>query len=274
MKKTTQATFGIIGAALLGGATTASAEVEAMIGDSITGEISTGWDSQYFFRGLWFGDETAWTNVEFSKELATNLTGSVNLFYTEVLDNGAGAFAYSEANVGAALSYDAGFGTFDLGLLHYRFFDGFGGSTAGVKGALANANEDATELSLTYSQDIAWGVSASLMYAYDFRIDGQYAEFGLSKSWQLNDCVGLDLSVSTGYSLDDYYAANLGAGAEDDDFTHVLVSLALPVALTETSTLTPHVTANFSQDAREATNNANGQDDTEVYFGASFAVSF
>jgi hypothetical protein len=277
MRKTIQATFGIMGMALFAGTNTASAEVEALISSDIGGEISAGWDSRYFFRGLWFGDETAWTNVEFSTELTSNLTGSMNLFYTEVLDAtvGGAGFAYSEANVGAALSYDAGFGTFDLGFLYYRFFDGFGGSVNGQRFPGVAGNGDATELNLTYSQDIIWGIGMYLTYAYDFRIDGQYAEFGLSKQWELSECVGLVLSYATGYSIEDYYASSLGA-EEGEDFTHTVFQLALPIKVTETATLTPHVTANISHDARDAINDgaSDGRGDTEVFYGAAFSVTF
>ncbi|MGC6457513.1 MAG: hypothetical protein ACON4R_04010 [Akkermansiaceae bacterium] len=276
MKKTTQATFGIIGMALFAGVNTASAEVEAMIGSDISGEISAGWDSQYFFRGLWFGDDTAWTNIAFSKEISSNLTASANVFYTEVLDDsiGGAGFAYSEANVGAALSYDAGYGTWDLAFLNYRFYDGFGGAFDGVQSAGVGGNGDATELSLTYSQDIVGGIALSLTYAYDFRIDGQYGEIGLSKGWSLSDCADLEFSVNVGYSIDDYYSASLGA--EDKDFTHALLTLAMPIKVTETATLTPHVSANISGDARDAINAGagDGRGDTEVYYGASFSVSF
>lgn len=271
MKKHTHATFGILGLALCAGASNASADVESLIGDcGISGEISAGWDSRYFYRGLWFGDETTWSNVEFSKEIAANLTGSVNLFYTDVMDND---LAYSEGNIGAALSYDAGFGTFDLGFVHFRFYDGFagdnGGPAAGVSG-----NTEANEINLTYSQDLAFGFSGHVTVARDFTIDGTYGEFGISKSFELSDSVGLDFSATAGYSLDDYYAANLGTGDEAEDWTHVLINLSLPIALTDSATLTPHVTANISKAARDTTNSGAGRGDTEVFYGASIAVGF
>lgn len=284
MKKTTQSIFGIMGLALFSGASTASADVEALLGSDISGEISAGWDGRYFFRGLWFGDETAWTNIEISKEVCETITASMNVFYTEVTDEtfGGAGFSYSEANVGLTLSYDAGFGTFDLGFLHYRFFDGFAGSAGGLRApAAAGAanNGDATEISLTYSQDIAYGIGFHATVAHDFRIDGTYAEIGFAKSFALSDDVGLDFSVSTGYSIDNYYTvgsfnAPTGPNASNYDFTHTLISLALPIQLTETASLTPHVTANLSHDARDAINSGVNRGDSEVYFGASFAVSF
>jgi hypothetical protein len=42
MKKHTQATFGILGLALVAGASQASADVESLIGSEVSGEISAG----------------------------------------------------------------------------------------------------------------------------------------------------------------------------------------------------------------------------------------
>ena len=269
MKKHTRTTFGILGLALFAGASQASADVETLIGGSVTGEISAGWDSRNFYRGLWFGDETTSANVELSTEIAPNLTGSVNLFYTDVMDNG---LSYSEGNIGGALSYDAGFGTFDLGFIHYRFYDGFAGTPlGGARSPGIGGNLEANEFYLTYSQDLYWGISGHMTIARDLTIDGTYGEFGLSKSFKLSEWVGLDFSATAGYSLDSYYTF---AGDDTVGWTHTLITLALPVTLTETATLTPHVSANISSSARNATNSGADRGDTEVFYGASFAVSF
>ena len=274
MKKHTHATFGILGLALFAGASQASADVESLIGSDVTGEISAGWDSRYFYRGLWFGDETAWTNIEFSKEIASNLTGSVNVFYTDVMDD---ALSYSEGNIGAALSYDAGFGTFDFGFVHFRFYDGFAGTTTNqMRAAGVAGNGEANEFNLTYSQDLPWGFSGYLMVARDLTIDGTYGEFGISKSWSLCSSIGLDFSAAAGYSFDDYYAGSLGA-EDAEGWTHTVISLALPIQLTDTATFTPHVTANISHEARDDIQDdasGVGRGGTEVFYGASMSVSF
>jgi hypothetical protein len=276
MKKTTRATFGVIGFALFSGALTAKAEVESLLGGEIEGEISTGYDSRYFFRGLWFGDETAWTNLEYSKKISSNLTAKMNLFYTEVIDDQTfgGQFSYSEGNVGVGLSYDAGYGTFDLGFLHYRFYDGFGGTNDKGRFPGAAGNGDANELNLAFSKEIWGGIDFHALVAYDFRIDGSYAEVGFAKGWQLCDVAGLEFSVTTGYSINDYYSTSLSPGDGETDFTHTLLSLAMPIQFTDNSTLTPHVSANITHGAHDDTNNAARRGDTEVFFGASFAVSF
>ena len=85
------------------------------------------------------------------------MTGSVNLFYTDVMDD---ALSYSEGNIGAALSYDLGCGTLDLGFVHFRFYDGFAGTArGGVRGTGIAGLDEANELNLTYSQDILGGFS-------------------------------------------------------------------------------------------------------------------
>ena len=262
------ATLGLVGLALVAGAAPASAGA-LFDGGELTGEISAGFDSRYYFRGLWFGDETAWTNISLSKQLSEKLTGSVNIFYTDVIDN---TLSYSEANFGATLSYDAGYGTFDFGLLHYQFYDGFAGDSLPSSAGVA-ANRDASEANITYSQDFCSGWSGHATIAYDFRIDAGYAELGLAKSWALTDAIGMDFSVATGLSIDDYYSDDL-AGDAANGFTHTLVSLAFPIQLTEASVFTPYVAANFSHEARDSVNAAADPGGDEVYFGASFAVRF
>lgn len=254
----------------------ARAEVETLIGPETTGAVTAGWDSRYFYRGRWFGDEAAWANLEMATELSSKLTGSVNLFFTDVTDNRAGGaqYAFSEANVGATLSYDAGYGFFDLAFVHNRFFDGFGGSFDGNSLPGVAGNGDASEVSLSFSRTFGEDLRFYVQVAHDFRIDGSYAELGLSKSWKLREGVSLGFGVSTGYSLDDYYSESLGNGDDDSGFTHTRLSLALPLELTETATFTPYLSANFSHGAREESNALFDRDGTELFYGASLSVSF
>jgi len=276
IKDMTRATLALAGASCLAMTSRAGAEVETLIGPQTSGSIAAGWDSRYFFRGRWFGDEAAWANVELSHELSPKLTGSLNLFFTEVTDDRArGAqYSFSEANIGATLSYDAGYGFFDLTFLHNRFFDGFAGSFDGQRLAGVAGNGDASEVSLGFSKTFSGDVRFYAQLAHDFRIDGSYAELGLSKEWKLRDGISLGFGVSSGYSIDDYYSESLGNGDDDRGFTHTRVSLALPMALTETATFTPYLAANFSHGAREESNALVDRDDTELFYGASLSVSF
>ncbi len=241
---------------------------KAIIDDSVdfSGEIAVGYDSRYMYRGLWFGDDTVWADVSISKEIAPNLTWSANAFYTDVMSN---ALSYSEANLGTGLAYDSSVGTFSVGFLFYKFYDGFAGNSPAVG---PGAQQDASEINIGYERELFMGITGSLLAAHDLRIDAQYFEAGLSKSWALTDNVGLDLSGALGYGLNDYYSQTLSGDARDG-ITHGLVSLAVPIAIAENVTLAPHVSVNFSGDGR-TNGNAASVGDTAVFYGASLGVSF
>lgn len=231
-----------------------------------SGALSAGYDNRYIFRGLWFGNDSVWTDLSVSKEIAPDLTFTVGAFYLDIADN---SLAYSEANFYANVAKETSVGTFTLGALYYSFLDGFAGDNLASG---PGAQSDAFELNLTYSRELFYGVNLSVLAAYDFKIDAQYFEAGLDKTWKLCDTFSLDASVAVGYGLNDYYSTAL-SGDASDDFTHVLVSLGLPIQLADTVVLRPHVSANFSGDARTR-GNAASIGDEEVFYGISLAVSF
>ena len=273
----TQCKLGLVGATLLAGTMNSSAEAETIFGNSglfqdpilsgITGELSSGYDSKYFYRGLWFGDDNVWTGVELSTDVCDAITASANAYYLDVLDNGT---AYSETGVGFNLAWDSGVGVFDLGITHYQFFDGFDGNQIG--------QTDATELSLTYTTDLAYGIEGYAQAVYDLRIHAWYFEAGLSRSFALTNYASLDLSATTGFSLGGYYTSGGIIGGADfdaeDGLTHVLLSAALPIQLLDNVTLTPHISVNISGESRDNANDLLGQDDEELFGGASLSVSF
>ncbi|NOY00606.1 MAG: hypothetical protein GXP30_12855 [Verrucomicrobia bacterium] len=260
-------TIGVLAMGSANAGETADAKVVVEEAEStFSGEFSGGYDTRYIFRGLWFGDNAVWGNVSVSKEITSKLTWSSNVFYTDIMDND---LAYSEYNLGTALSYACDRGTtYTIGATYYRFLDGFSGDN----GTGPGGQGDTTELYISASRELFFGITGSILAAYDFRIDAQYLEAGLGKSWALCDTVSLDAALAVGYGLNDYYSQAL-SGDSADDFTHVLVSLGLPIKVTENSVLRPHVSANFSGDARSR-GNAASIGDEEVFYGVSFAVSF
>jgi len=233
--------------------------------NSISGDLSVGYDNRYIFRGLWFGNDTVWGNLSLSKEIAPKWTLSGNIFYTDVMDND---LDYSESNLGLSIAYASDYGTFTFGGTYYKFYDGFGGnSLSGPAG-----QSDASELYLSYSHEICYGITGSLLGAYDFRVDGGYLEASIGKNWSLSDKITLETSATVGYGISDYYSQKL-SGDDPDDFTHVGLRVALPIQLAETVVLTPHVSAIFAGDARTLGDSTSIGDD-EVYYGISLSVSF
>ncbi len=249
-----------------GEAPATKAVVEEASPDTWSGELSAGYDTRYIYRGLWFGDNSVWGDLSVTKQISPELTFSAGAFYIDIPDND---LAYSEADFYANLSHESDYGTFALGAIYYRFFDGFAGDNLASG---PGAQSDAFELNISYSRELFYGVNLSLLAAYDFKIDAQYFELGLNKSWKLCDSTGLDASFAVGYGLNDYYSQAL-SGDSSDDFTHILISLGLPIQLAENVVLRPHVSANFSGGARKR-GNAASIGDNEVFYGISLAVSF
>ncbi|MDA7922316.1 hypothetical protein N9B21_01915 [Verrucomicrobiales bacterium] len=231
------------------------------------GEVSAGYDNRYIFRGLWFADDTVWGGLSISNEIAPGLTWSTNVWYIDAMSN---ALNYSEANVGTGLEYETAVGTFSAGFLYYQFQDGFAGNSAPSN--TPAGQRDATEFNIGYSRELFMGITGSVMAAYDLRIDAQYYEAGLSKSWALTDTIGMDLSGALGYGANNYYS-RLGGDLGRNAFTHGLVTLAFPVALKENVTLTPHLSGNFSGPGRDGSN-AGTIGDNAFFYGVSVAVGF
>jgi hypothetical protein len=78
-------------------------------------------------------------------------------------------------------------------------------------------------------------------------------------SFERCEGAALEPSVAVGYSSN-YY--------EEDGFTHVLLTLGLPLKLTETATLTLYIAGNLPLEVLEA------DQDAEMFGGVALAVSF
>lgn len=267
-------TCALLGAALVAGTVQASAQNEGLLGgvtEGLSGELYAGYDTEYFYRGLWFGGDNAWTGVDFSKTLCDGITGSFGAYY---LDTVADTFQnYSESGLSATLSWDTGAGTIDAGFTYFTFQNGFDGvsfPSIAAAGPFRGGQSDASEFSLTYSTEDFYGFSGYVQAVWDVRIDAGYLEAGLAQSVDFG-FASLDLSAAVGYSVDGYYTAGVDA---ENGFTHALFSAALPIQLTETLTLTPHISANYSMESRDGLNNSFGQNDFQVFGGASLSVAF
>ena len=266
----THYTLGLIGAAMVAGTTSSSAEIESLLGgfigeevtEGLSGEVSIGYDTDYYYRGLFFGGDNVWTGVDLSKDICEGLTFNVGAYYLDTVTDGP---TYSESGISTGLSWDSGFGTFDAAFTFFRFFDGFDGDGIG--------QQDATELSLTYSTEDFYGFSGYGQFVWDLRIDAGYLEAGIAQSVDLG-VASFDLSAAIGYSIDGYYTAGATVNDAENGFTHVLLSAALPIQLLDNVTLTPHISVNISLESRDGINEGLSQDDANLFGGASLAVTF
>jgi len=250
-----------------------------------TGTLEAGWDSRYYFRGLWFADQTVWTGLNFTVPLtgiSENLTLGFGALYTStaetfVAPQGPGnSLEYSELDLTASLTYDFKFMKLGVVYTSYQFFDTFSGSTsAGSFGAGEYAVKHVNEVGTIASKTIG-PVNTYAAYYYDFNIGGSYIEAGAD--WPIKFKAVPFLTVTPagkgGYGFDYYSngaAANGGlVGGVNSGLTHLLVSLATPMALTKTATVTPYVAWNISGRSRQANNFT----DNEVFGGIKIGISF
>lgn len=241
-----------------------------------TGTLSAGYDSELYFRGLWFASNMANTSLNLSIPLADKLSLGLGAFYTSSVDtnvSGSGNLEYSELDLIASLNYDAGFARFGLVFTNYSFFDTFSGSINGDTFGFADASdstlEDARDLGLT----TAVPIGNATLYAsafWDFRISAPYFEAGLDYNFKITDKFSLIPSATIGYGSNYYSYPEIGN--DKDGFTAVRVGLAAPLKITNTLTFTPYIAANLSLDTRENLNTVRGEND--LFGGASLSVSF
>ena len=242
--------------------------------DSVGVTLEAGYDSEYYFRGLWFSSNNVWTGATLSIPLADKLTLTPGVLYTSSVDTDIpGSFEYSELDLFAGLSYDAGFAKFGLVYTYYSFFDTFSGSVDGTTFGFPNAPDStisgAQDLGFTVAKSF-FGLNTTVGYWYDFKIDGQYFEAAFDYPVKVNNWLTLVPAAAIGYGID-YYTYTQVTGV-DDGWTHVRVGLSAPIQLTKSAILTPYIAGNFSLDARDQINTVKGRND--VFGGVKLSVSF
>lgn len=256
--------------------------------EKMTGSVDVGYDSGYYFRGLWFSNNNIWEGLTLNLPVTDQLSLTFGGIYTSSASTNLppDKLKYSELDLIAGASYDAGFAKFGLVYTYYNFYDTFSGSTASNGASFGNNDRDSK---VTTSSDLGFTVSKSLGpinlnagYWYDFRIGGQYLESSADCPIEVTSHLSVVPSVSVGYGFD-YYSfagntrdANGNAPGKRDGFTAVRPALSFPVKVTETATFTPYAAMNISGSARynpaTFSNTVEGRND--FYFGGKMSVSF
>ena len=242
--------------------------------DTLGATLEVGYDTRYYFRGLWFADNTTWAGTSLSVPLTEKLSLGFGALYTSTVDTlvntaaGEETLDYSELDLSASLTYDAGFAKLGLVYTHYEFFDTFSGPTnpSGAFGAGELGVGGVEEVGAT----IATSVGPVNLYGgfyYDFTIGASYAEIGADAPIAINSWLSLVPAVKAGYGFTNYYTI---PGGRQSGLTHVIPSLSAPIKLTKTATLTPYVAYNISLDTRHL----NNTQDSEFFGGVKLGVSF
>jgi hypothetical protein len=241
--------------------------------------LDAGYETAYYFRGLWFSNNNVYTGLNWSTDLSDKVSINLGGLYTTSLGTdvpqhfGGGQLEYSEIDLFGGITYDAGFAAFTLAYTQYFFMDTFSGSVNGQTFGVASDPDStitgASDISLTASVPVGNGAIYGT-YVYDFKIDANYFETGASYTFAVTPWMSLVPSVAIGYGMDYYTYVNLTGVS--DGFTATRVMLTAPIQLTPSAAFVPYVGANFSMDAREQINTVEGPND--LYGGAKFSVSF
>ena len=211
---------------------------------SIGASISVGYDSSYIFRGVKFADDSVWGQVDYAYDINDNLAFDVGAWYESSASD-----QYDELNLWAGLSSSLGPVDLSLGFIWY-YFPSVG---TGVTG-------DTQEVFYSLGYDL-YGFSLGFTHAYDFVPEGHYFQFAVGRSFALTDTIGLDLSAGISYNYDYFLDGN--------GWNNVDLSAGLPIALSDTATLTPYIAYSHALDVLEDS----GVDDY-LYGGVSLSVSF
>jgi len=266
--------------------------------DSIGATFDAGYDSRYYFRGLWFADNIMWSALNISIPITEKLSWGVGGAYINTAgtpynnpvtnSKSAGGYQYSEVDAITSLNYNAGWAKFGMQYQYYFYPDNYGGQFNGVPNASAQiggARYNDPEYALKGAGELGWTMAVPIKafnvyagYYYDFRINGQYIALGLDYTYAINDWLSIVPSFNTGYGID--YYTGVGSSAltthtgqpitSKMGFTHWLYTIAVPVKLTKSVTWTSYVALNESGTLRK---NVNSQAN-EIYWGTKLSFSF
>ena len=254
--------------------------------EKLNATVEVGYDSAYYYRGLWFSNNNVWEGLTLSLPVNEQLSFTFGTVYTSSTQTNiaSGRLKYSELDLIAGASYDAGFAKFGLVFTYYNFFDTFSGTETGSKDAdragksYGNGDSDSTlksakDLGFTVSKSFG-PVNTNIGYWYDFQIGGHYLESSADCPVELTSWLSAVPSVSVGYGSD--YYSYVQAGGSKSGFTAVRPAVSFPVKVTESAVFTPYVAMNLSGSARYnravPSNTDEGRND--FYFGGKMSVSF
>ncbi|MEM0897512.1 MAG: hypothetical protein AAGJ79_11580, partial [Verrucomicrobiota bacterium] len=211
----------------------------------LTGSITAGYESQYNFRGVDFGEHAPWLGVDLNYDISDSVYFNFGVWYINPTAESFGSDANDELDLYAFVGKT--FGNWDINVGGTAFF-------------FTEADATAQELGLNIGYSVSDNLGLGFTYYYDFETEGSYLEWSGGYSLALTDMISAEFS--TGISVgDDYYGVDGG--------NHVFVDLALPIALSETVSFVPHILGTFAIDGLDDL----GEPD-HVVGGASLSVSF
>jgi uncharacterized protein (TIGR02001 family) len=224
------------------------AEEAAPLGFTAT----VGYDTDYVFRGLETAQNLISAAIDGNIAINKDISFNVGAWYGASADDKAATYAggtsYSELDLYAGLN--AKLGPVTAGL-KYTYYNYLGHASSFVK--------DVNEVGVTLATSAA-GLDFIAGAYYDATARGYYFETGVSKTIKITEQISLVPGVLVSYGSHYYDVSG---------FNTVKPTLALPIKLTKSATLTPYIAGNLPIDALHDT----GEKD-RVYGGVALSVSF
>ncbi len=242
-------TIGALAAASALVAGNAQAEVEY--------ELHTGYSSEYLFRGVDLGQDLVEVGVDAAYQWnGLSLSGGVwaTAFNSAAFSTGKEQI-YSETDLYAEVSKDLGFLTASVGYIYYFNAGHLGVDNQEVYFGLSRDLGFAT-ISLTYYWDI---INNSGVISQGSSNEG-YTELGLSRKFELNQCLTLNVGANVGYLV------------EADVFTALTSKVSLDWGFADHAKLSPFVA--FSLGLGEEAGSIWKSTENELTAGSMLSVSF
>jgi hypothetical protein len=177
----------------IGALAAASALVAGNANAEVEYEIHTGYSSMYLFRGLDLGDDLVEVGVDAAAEW-NGLAISGGVWATAFDQAGTANEIDSEVDLYAEVSKDLGFLTASVGYIYYWNLSN------------TNGGIDDQEVYFSVSRDLGFA-EAYLTYFWDVVENNGgnngYSEFGLSRGFELNQCLTLNVGTNVGYLFEE-----------------------------------------------------------------------
>ncbi|RYD34509.1 MAG: hypothetical protein EOP87_09065 [Verrucomicrobiaceae bacterium] len=166
--------------------------------------LHAGYTSEYIFRGINSGSDLVETGFDASTELASGFNLSAGVWAaTFDAPTAGGSNDQTEIDLYAKASYDLGFAVASVGYIYY--YNDQDDATVGIGRDLF----DAQEVSFGLSREF-FGLNVGLTYFWDVSTDNDgYSELSISKSFELNSCLTLNVGSALGYLVERGHLSHL-----------------------------------------------------------------
>ena len=218
--------------------------------------LIAGYDTKYIFRGLDLADNWITTSLDWTLPLTSTVRLDSGASYGVSADDsflGVDGASYQRLELNTGIVADLGGAELGLG---YRWYNHQGDGDLVL--------EDGHEVGLTLASK-AGPLNVGVGAYYDFAIEGWFFELGVNSEIKINDTISLVPGANLGYGSS--YNYHLEGADGIDGFSHVGLSLALPIKLTKTATLTPYIAGNLPIDELDGLDN-------QLFGGVSLSVKF